>query len=651
MSRTTRELFPGTLCGVGSERHTGHVNPVLALTVGVVAVVMGGLVWRAGQRRIGGLLVAHGVSFATLLAATSESSGAFGLIVDQLSAGSWVLLFLWLAVIAYLVPDGHTASLFWHRWLLGGLSGAVLFLVGAAGDAEGFRAAHAGTSPPLPWLPAPMSALAGVLGLVVTFALLAGSPAAVWWRLRRTSGDERLRVLWLVWGATSLPIALGLAWLGHFWLGDDVYVVNAGLLLAGLGLPVTIGMAILRHRLFDIEVVLSRTLIYGVLVVGVVATYALLLGTAERLGGDGTAGGLVAVGIVAVAVNPAYTLLRGRIERWVYGYRHDPVAAMRQLSVALETADPLGILDTLTDSVADALKARRVTVDLAPADPPSPGPSAAITRVPLVHRGLALGDLVVQVPPGRRLSAADRALLEDLSSQAAGTVRAVQLAAELQAARARTVIAREEERKRLRRDLHDDLGPLLAAVALKVQAAQHRSAEEERTVILDEALVDTRAAITEIRRVVDDLRPPALDEVGLLAALRQRAASLSTPALTFRVIGPDPMPDLPAAVEVAVFRIAVEAMTNAARHSGASCCNVTVGLDDRVSADTRVRVDVVDDGQGGAATTTAGIGLASMAERAAELGGDCVVTEAQGGGIHVRVLLPVRDHARMEVLG
>lgn len=619
------------------------VNPALALAIGAVAVLMGLLVLRAGQRRIGGLLIAHGISLAVLLTSTSASMSTFGMAVEQLAAGSWVLLFLWLALIAYLVPDGHTASRFWHRWVAAGLAGVALFLVGAAGDAEGFRTEHGGASPPLPWLPAPLSGIVGVLGLAAAVALVFGSVLAVRSRLRTASGDERLRLLWLVWGATSLPIALMLAWVGHFAFRSTV-LVDTAILLAGLTLPVTIAIAILRHQLFDIEVVLSRTLVYGLLVVAVVATYALLLLAAERLGGDGTVGGLIAVGLVAVAVHPAYAWLRRRIEQWVYGYRHDPAAAMRRLGTAVEATDPLGIIDALTGSVADALKVHRVWVDLDPTDPPEPPRSTSVVRVALVHRGLTLGDLVVEVPAGRRLTTTDRSLLEDLSRQAAVTVRAVQLASELQSARARTVIAREEERKRLRRDLHDDLGPLLAAVALKVQAAGHRS-DQERESILAEALVDVRAAIGEIRRTVDDLRPPALDEVGLLAAIRQRGESLSTPSLRFEVRGPDPMPALPAAVEVAVFRIAAEAMTNVARHSRATHCAVTVGLTDGIS------VDVDDDGDGGARPTTAGVGLASMTERATELGGTCVVTERAGGGTHVRAMLSLGDQARVQVPG
>ena len=181
------------------------------------------------------------------------------------------------------------------------------------------------------------------------------------------------------------------------------------------------------------------------------------------------------------------------------------------------------------------------------------------------------------MPPGRSFSPGDTALLHDLARQAAVLVRAGQLNADLQASRSRLVTAREEERKRLRRDLHDGLGPSLAAMVLKLNAAATRTDATERNALLAEIREEVKDAIAEIRRVVDDLRPPAIDEVGLVGALRQRAAALSTETLHVRRDGPGPLPPLPAAVEVAAYRIASEAMTNVAKHSGASRCTIDIG--------------------------------------------------------------------------
>ncbi len=624
------------------------MNPAVALGAASVAVLVGLLLLlRAGRPRLGWLLVAHGVWFGAMLTFGGESTGHAGMVVDQLLSGAWVFLFLWLVVIAYLVPDGHSLSPGWRRWLLLGLAGVTAFLVGSAGDAQGFREAHHGADPPLAWLPAPVSGVLGGLGLLLTVLLFGGAAFAVRARLRRASGEARLQLLWLVWGATSLPLALALVWAGYFVFDANPVVVDAALVLAGVALPLAIGIAILRHRLFDIQLVLSRTLTYGVLVVAVVALYALLLFGADRLVGDRvvgdrTAGVVLAIVLVTVAMQPAYGRLQRRIERWVYGYRSDPATALRRLGANVESADPLHVVESITASVADALKVNRVWVE-ARGDYPSDDPRTL--RVPLVHRGDRIGDLALAVPAGRTMSAADTALLHDLARHAAVTVRAAQLAGELQTSRSRIVSAREEERKRLRRDLHDGLGPSLAAILLKLGAVQSREDAAERNCLLAEVREETRAAITEVRRVVDDLRPPAIDEVGLVDAIRQRAASLSTDLLTYHVDGPQILPPIPAAVEVAAFRIASEAMTNVAKHSGASRCQVELELDGTLG------LTISDNGRGSGQPTDGGVGWTSMAERAAELGGSCTVSTRAEGGVIVRAVLPLREDVGIEALG
>jgi two-component system NarL family sensor kinase len=642
VSRLVREQFPGTYPCLSRRLQTGGMNLVVALGAAAVSVIVGLLVLlRAAQRRIGCLLIAHGVCFGALLIGPGNSTSHAGMVVDQLGAGLWVFLFFSLVLIAYLVPDGHTLSPGWRRFMLLGLAGVAAFLVGSAGDANGFRGAHGGADPPVAWLPVPVSGVLGLVGLLLTVMLFFGAVFAVRARLRRSSGDARLQLLWLVWGATSLPLALMLAWIGHFALDDDPVVVNLALALAGVALPATIGIAILRYRLFDIQLVLSRTLTYGVLVGAVVGLYALLLFGAKRLLGDSTAGGVLAVALVAVAVQPAYSVLRRRIERWVYGYRADPAAALRRLGASLESADPLQVVEAITSSVADALKVDRVWVS-PPGDEASPDPT--VIRVSLIHRGELVGDLAVQVPTGRRLSAADTALLDDHARYASVTIRAAQLAGELQASRLRIVSAREEERKRLRRELHDGVGPSLAAILLKLEAARSRDDVTERNALLAEIRDETKAAITEVRRAVDELRPPAIDEVGLPGAIRQRAASLSTDLLAFRVESPQTLPTIPAAVEVAAFRIASEAMTNVAKHSGASRCSVSLEFDQAL------QLTVSDNGRGSGRFNRSGVGWTSMTERAAELGGSCTISSRGEGGLVVRAVLPLREDVGIEVL-
>jgi signal transduction histidine kinase len=213
-----------------------------------------------------------------------------------------------------------------------------------------------------------------------------------------------------------------------------------------------------------------------------------------------------------------------------------------------------------------------------------------------------------------------------------------EMAAGLQSARERQVTAREEERRRLRRDLHDGLGPSLAALVIRLELADGLLGTDPaaaRTVI-GELKSEAQNAVTEIRRLVYELRPPSLDELGLVGAIRENAARLMPPGgPAFTVTAPERLPSLPAAVEVAAYRIAQEAMTNLVRHSGASSCDIRVDLNGALELEVR------DDGCGLGADHRVGVGLASMRERAAELGGRCTVETAARGGTIVRAELPV----------
>ena len=263
-------------------------------------------------------------------------------------------------------------------------------------------------------------------------------------------------------------------------------------------------------------------------------------------------------------------------------------------------------------------------------------PTDEAVRLPLLYHGEAIGRLIL----GRRsgegsFSASEQRLLEDLARQAGVATYAVRLTTDLQRSRERLVTAREEERRRLRRDLHDGLGPALASVTLMSDAA--RNLLTQNPPAADALLVDLKreaqAATTEIRRVVYELRPPALDELGLALALREQAMQFSQSGLRVSVEAPDELPPLPAAVDVAAYRIFQEAMTNIVRHAQARICSI------RLEVDTSVRLEIADDGCGlnGARP---GVGLTSMRERAEELGGWCTVESRQTGGTIVRAVLP-----------
>ncbi|MDQ6837869.1 MAG: sensor histidine kinase [Actinomycetota bacterium] len=259
------------------------------------------------------------------------------------------------------------------------------------------------------------------------------------------------------------------------------------------------------------------------------------------------------------------------------------------------------------------------------------------TRFPLVHQGRMIGALVVGRRPGERdITDRERALLNDLATQASVAAANVSLTEDLRRSRERIVAAREEERSRLRNDLHDGLGPQLTGVALGLdlvietaeEAAPEAAAAAER---LRSELED---AIADIRRLVQGLRPPRLDEVGLCGALREMVARAERSGLIVDAQLPDDCPALPAAIEVAAFRIAAEAITNVVRHAGARSCVVALHV---ASA---LHLSVTDDGRGlnGA---LGGVGTTSMRERAEELGGSCTVGPGETGGCRVEAHIPV----------
>jgi signal transduction histidine kinase len=267
-------------------------------------------------------------------------------------------------------------------------------------------------------------------------------------------------------------------------------------------------------------------------------------------------------------------------------------------------------------------------------------PKGEPETIPLVYQREEIGRLVLSPrAPGEAFSDADRGLLEDLARQAEVAVHAVRLTADLQRSRERLVATREEERRRLRRDLHDGLGAQLAG--LNVQTGTLRrvipcdpDAADELVVELREEL---RGAIADIRRLVYDLRPPALDDLGLVEALRQLAERYGSKDGPLRVVveAPEDIFDLPAAVEVAVYRISQEAITNVARHARATTCVVRLSISDEVT------LEIVDDGVGIPSGRSAGVGVSSMNERAEELGGACTVEISPGGGTRVPARLPL----------
>ena len=506
-------------------------------------------------------------------------------------------------------------------------------------------------------------------------------------RYVRVSGPiERQQTKWIVYGIAAPVVAMAAGLVIVPALFPAVREPNPGLLydlvtspiviLAFLLVPSSVGIAILRHRLWDIDTLISRTLVYGGLSACVLGVYILVVGSLGAVVGaqGGPVVSLLAAGLVAVLFQPLRERLQRSVNHLLYGQRDEPYAVLSRLGQRLETTlAPEALLPVIAETIAQALKLQYVAIALDQNGTRTIAtayghPRDGLIGLPLVYQHETVGELLFAPrAPKEPLDVADHRLLADVARQAGIAAHAVQLTSDLQRSRERLVVAQEEERRRLRRDLHDGLGPALSGVLLRIGAARRvlptGSAAES---LLAEAGVDLRASVAEVRRLVYDLRPPALDQLGLVHAIREQAerygAARETddgPGLRVEVHAPGNLPLLSAAVEVAAYRIAQEALANAARHARARTCTVLLALRGPirpVAPDNGHRnrrsvpaapenpvlcLEIVDDGVGLPTAPRAGVGLISMRERAAELGGTCIVDRGPNGGTRVVAQLPL----------
>src|SRR5262245_35181099 len=444
-----------------------------------------------------------------------------------------------------------------------------------------------------------------------------------------------------------------------------VTVVSIGYSL----IPLAIGIAILRYRLWDIDVIINRTLVYGALTACVVGLYVLVvgaLGALLQVPGNLLIS-LLATGLIAVLFQPLRERLQRSVNRLIYGERDDPYRVLARLGQRLETTlAPDAVLPTIVETVKDALKLPYTAIALKQDDTlalaaAAGEPTLDTLRIPLVYQGETVGQLLLSPrAPGEPFTPADRRLLDDLARSAGVAAHAVLLTADLERSRLRVVSAREEARRRLGSDLHDGLGHRLAGLVRKAETAANLLEHDVATAraLMAELTQQTKAAIAEVRALAHQLHPPELELLGLVEALRERAqgyAAESGDGLQISIEAAERLPRLPAAVEVAAYYITLEALTNVQRHSAAHQCSVRLALAPRDADDISIlsaldvpilELEISDNGRGIAARTQtpgSGLGMRSMQERAAELGGRCVIEEAASGGTRVYARLPCAD--------
>jgi len=502
---------------------------------------------------------------------------------------------------------------------------------------------------------------AGVLDTIIEFTLLLlwigvlGSLASFATRTWRSRGIERQQMKWLGYalGLMMLSWIIGsiitYLWADNTLMTDLRYVMSN---LALLGIVVATGIAILRYRLYDIDVVINRTLVYGALTASVVLIYVLLVG---GLGTFFQAQGnilitLLATGLIAVLFQPLRERLQRGVNRLIYGERDDPIEALSRLGKQMEVALPSDqVLPTLVKTIAQTLKLPYVGITQKGRPDTSFGQEAENSMsFPFIFQGETTGVLVASPrSQGESFSLAEIHLLQNLARQAGVVVRNAQLTADLQRSRQTLVTAREEERHRLRRDLHDGIGPTMAGLALKMDAAKDlvtsglesgKNEElEEAVQLLDELKSQTQETVQNIRQIVHTLRPPSLDVLGLVPALQAHFGQVATPrSLNIQMTtAPQRFPRLSAAVEVATYHIILEAVTNVINHAQARRCNVFLTFENN-----RLKMEIKDDGVGLPTTHNHGIGLDSMRERAEELGGHLELSSSSGGTL-VCVEIPI----------
>ena len=538
---------------------------------------------------------------------------------------------LGLGLLFYQFPSGRFVPL-WTRWLL---IGWVI---------------HAGITD---FLPVP-SLYFFSNGLF--FVLLLSLITVQVYRYRRVSTPlQRQQTRWVVYGFTMAMVGfLGVIIPGTFFPsffqpGTIAYFVGATALpLFLLCIPLSIGIAILRFRLWDIDLIINRTLVYGGLSASIVGMYILVVGYLGAL--FRTSGNLLiellATSLVAVLFQPLRVWLQRGVNRLLYGERDEPYAVVTRLSQRLEgTLASEAILPTIVQTVAQALKLPYVAISFQQGD----GESIAASYgkpinnpliLALTYQGETVGQLLLAArTPGEAWTSGDRHLLDELARHAGLAVHAVRLTADLQRSRERLVTTREEERRRLRRDLHDGLGSALTSMLFKLDATDElfdRDPGAARA-LLTEVRAHTQTSIDDIRRLVYNLRPPILDEWGLLATLREHVTQHTLKNMQVSLDAPESLPKLSAALEVAVYRIVLEALANVIKHARASTCTIHLHL-----MDETLTIEVQDDGEGLPPDFHAGVGITAMRERAEELGGWCVVEDRAPHGTHVCACFPVR---------
>jgi two-component system, NarL family, sensor kinase len=469
--------------------------------------------------------------------------------------------------------------------------------------------------------------VAGLMGIIQACVLIAHT----WWRLETSTDPVRRALTWMTLAVVTTVLVYFFLVFSTEGSSPAGFYAAALLVFAPVGPALYVGATL--PDLVDVRGLVVTSVVTAVALVMVMSVFVLELSLLDALGaGDLNTGALgLLAALAATTYQPTRVVLRGVVDQLLFGERPDPLGAASEVAGRIGE-DPVIALRAIREALVIPYAA--LSVDGVPLA--SSGTETTHTRTLDLD---GAGELVVGLRAGDlSFSAGDEQVLRLTVPLLAQTLRARTLAEDLIESRGQTIAAVAEERRRLRRELHDGLGPRLSGVAFTSDAARNliRTDPEAAEQLVSQLRADTVTAIEEIRRMVYAMRPPALDELGLVPALRQQAVGLRNRAgepVAVDVTAPEEFPDLPAAVEVAAYRIVTEALTNVARHS--TSASASVRLDPAVDG---LRLVVTDHGRSGA--WRPGVGLSSMRERAAELGGTLEAGPGPSGG-RVTALLPL----------
>ena len=629
------------------------VELVAPATASLISLLLAGVLYfkRPNERLVlltSYFLLANGMVITPLTFLEPYWPGAQGLTYQVFQP-----LFFAPLLIAFLsvFPNGRFTPA-WTRWLV---VAAVLYA--PVGTLQFTAQAYSRPTP------------AFVFAVLVWFGLIFAGLYAQVHRFRRVSNFvERQQTKWCLYGfagAAILALLLSILTIGLNYFSPFEALpwwasfVELGWVLVFGAFPVALSFAVLRFRLFDIDLIINRTLVYGTLTAVVLLVYALTVGSLSLIfqSRGSLLFGLLTTGLIAILFQPLRERLQRAVNRLIYGEREDPVEALSRMGRHVEAAlPPDQILPALVETIAHTLKLPYVAIH-SPSDSEDQviasfgRPSPDVVGLPLVYHGRPTGRLVVGLrSTGSQFSPTEMRLLRNIARQAGSAVHSRQLTRDLRLSRARIVAAREEERRRLRRDLHDGLGPVLASQGLKIAAVSRLVDEDpdKARQLLEELMDQNAETVSEIRRLVYELRPAALDDLGLVGAIRDFASALGvgtneSPHLQVEVLAPARgLSPLPAAIEAAAYRIATEAITNVVRHARAGHVSVALAQAS-ASGNPALRLEITDDGIGLPGNVRSGVGLISMRERAEEVGGDLLIESSPGKGTRVAAEFPLPE--------